>query len=120
MAIDYTKGQINISQVLTDFRSTILAINAPDDVRDEVNLYLGLVEKEHLASIYCRETNVELYLAINPAKAKEMGFNVVAHEEKKFALLPSKVIVSTEEAFENALKLVKFFVKAFYSEIRTV
>lgn len=46
VAIDYTKGQINISQVLTDFRSTILAINAPDDVRDEVNIYLTLVEKE--------------------------------------------------------------------------
>ena len=46
VAIDYTKGQINISQVLADFRSTIIAINAPDDIRDEVNLYLGLVEKE--------------------------------------------------------------------------
>lgn len=46
VAIDYTKGQINISQVLTDFRSTIIAINAPDDVKEEVGLYLGLVEKE--------------------------------------------------------------------------
>ena len=46
VAIDYTKGQINISQVLTDFRSTILAINAPDDVSDEVNIYLNLVDKE--------------------------------------------------------------------------
>ena len=48
VAIDYTKGQINISQVLADFRSTILAINAPEDVRDEVSVYLGLVEKESL------------------------------------------------------------------------
>lgn len=46
VAIDYTKGQINISQVLTDFRNTIVAINAPDDVRDEVNVYLDLVDKE--------------------------------------------------------------------------
>ena len=46
VAIDYSKGQINISQVLTDFRSTILAINAPDDVRDEVSIYLNLVDKE--------------------------------------------------------------------------
>ena len=37
-AIDYTKGQINISQVLTDFRSTILAINAPDEIKDEVQV----------------------------------------------------------------------------------
>ncbi len=46
VAIDYTKGQINISQVLMDFRNTILAINAPDDVRQEVSDYLNLVEKE--------------------------------------------------------------------------
>ena len=55
VAIDYTKGQINISQVLTDFRSTIVAINAPDDVRDEVNLYLSLVEKESLKENPSRE-----------------------------------------------------------------
>lgn len=55
VAIDYTKGQINISQVLADFRSTILAINAPDDVKDEVNLYLGLVEKESLKENPSRE-----------------------------------------------------------------
>lgn len=48
VAIDYTKGQINISQVLADFRSTIIAINAPDDVADEVSQYLNLVEKESL------------------------------------------------------------------------
>ena len=46
VAIDYSKGQINISQVLADFRSTIIAINAPEDVSDEVSLYLNLVEKE--------------------------------------------------------------------------
>ncbi len=45
VAIDYSK-QINISQVLTDFRSTILAINAPKEVEDEVSIYLNLVEKE--------------------------------------------------------------------------
>lgn len=48
VAIDYSKGQINISQVLADFRSTIIAINAPDDVKDEVSIYLNLVEKESL------------------------------------------------------------------------
>lgn len=55
VAIDYTKGQINISQVLADFRNTIIAINAPDDVRDEVNLYLSLVEKESLKENPSRE-----------------------------------------------------------------
>ena len=48
VAIDYTRGQINISQVLMDFRNTILAINAPDDVKEEVSAYLHLVEKESL------------------------------------------------------------------------
>ena len=55
VAIDYTKGQINISQVLTDFRSTIIAINAPDDVREEVGVYLSLVEKESLKENPSRE-----------------------------------------------------------------
>ena len=48
VSIDYTKGQINISQVLADFKNTIIAINAPSEVRDEVGLYLSLVEKESL------------------------------------------------------------------------
>lgn len=37
---------INISQILTDFKNTILAINAPQEVKDEVDIYLGLVDKE--------------------------------------------------------------------------
>ena len=46
VAIDYTKNRINISQIVTDFKSTILAINAPDDISQEVSSYLSLVEKE--------------------------------------------------------------------------
>ncbi len=42
----YSNGQINISQVLADFRNTILAINAPEEVQEEVDLYLGLVDRE--------------------------------------------------------------------------
>ena len=41
-----SSNRINISQILMDFRNTILAINAPDDVQDEVNAYLNLVDKE--------------------------------------------------------------------------
>ena len=40
------KNTINISQIVTDFKSTVLAINAPDDISQEVNSYLSLVEKE--------------------------------------------------------------------------
>ncbi len=46
VAIDYTKNQVNISQVLEDFRSTISAINSPETVADEVESYLTLVGKE--------------------------------------------------------------------------
>ena len=46
VAIDYTKNQVNISQVLQDFRSTIAAINSPENVVEDVEAYLGLVEKE--------------------------------------------------------------------------
>lgn len=42
----YSSGQINISQVLADFKNTIIAINAPEDIQDEVNLYLNLVDRE--------------------------------------------------------------------------
>lgn len=46
VAIDYTKRQINITQVLTDFRNTANAIGAPDDIKAEVNSYLGLIENQ--------------------------------------------------------------------------
>ena len=44
VAIDYTKKQIGIEQVLTDFRNTANAIGAPDDIRAEVASYLSLIE----------------------------------------------------------------------------
>ena len=44
--IDYTKNKVNIAQVIEDFKSTIAAINAPEDISGEVNSYLGLVEIE--------------------------------------------------------------------------
>lgn len=37
---------INIAQILKDFRGTIKAIGAPDELADEVNMYLALVEKQ--------------------------------------------------------------------------
>ena len=46
VAIDYTKNTVNISQIVTDFKSTVIAIGAPEDVSSEVNSYLSLVEKE--------------------------------------------------------------------------
>lgn len=55
VAIDYTNNKINISQVLQDFRSTIAAINSPDEIKNEVEEYLKLVEKETLKNSPSRE-----------------------------------------------------------------
>ena len=41
-----SSNKINISQILMDFKNTIVAINAPKEVQDEVNIYLDLVDRE--------------------------------------------------------------------------
>jgi tetratricopeptide (TPR) repeat protein len=46
VAIDYTKKQIGIDQVLKDFRNTTNAIGAPDEVKSEVSSYLSLIESQ--------------------------------------------------------------------------
>ena len=77
VAIDYTKGQINISQVLTDFRSTIVAINAPEEVKEEVNLYLGLVEKETKKErpFTKKQSNIRItFVYINPFKKHNLKY----------------------------------------------
>ncbi|MCD7739888.1 MAG: hypothetical protein LUH11_00860 [Candidatus Gastranaerophilales bacterium] len=45
-AIDYTKHQIGIEQVLADFKNTTNAIGAPDEIKQEVSSYLSLVESQ--------------------------------------------------------------------------
>ena len=46
VAIDYTRRQINITQVLSDFKNTANAIGAPEDIKQEVYSYLSLVENQ--------------------------------------------------------------------------
>lgn len=46
VAIDYSKRQINIEQVLKDFQNTANAIGAPDNIKSEVGQYLKLVENQ--------------------------------------------------------------------------
>ena len=46
VAIDYTKKQIGIDQVLMDFRNTTNAIGAPEDIKQEVASYLSLIENQ--------------------------------------------------------------------------
>ena len=44
--IDESRQTINVSQILTDFRSTSSAVGAPKEVSEEVNAYLGLIETQ--------------------------------------------------------------------------
>lgn len=46
VAIDYTKRQINITQVLSDFKNTANAIGAPEDIKEEVFSYLKLIDNQ--------------------------------------------------------------------------
>lgn len=46
VTIDYSQNKINIAQIVADFNSTALAINAPKEVMEEVSTYLGLVTRE--------------------------------------------------------------------------
>ncbi len=46
VAIDYTKKQIGIEQILSDFRNTANAIGTPEDIKKEVSSYLSLVESQ--------------------------------------------------------------------------
>lgn len=47
-AIDYSKSQVNIAQILTDFKNTALAIGSPPNIIQEVDQYLALAETESL------------------------------------------------------------------------
>jgi len=104
VAIDYSKGQINISQVLTDFRSTILAINAPDDIRDEVNIYLNLVEKESL-----KEAPSKDIILSNLKNASRISDTYIASALKK----PSDVV----EKWIDTLFLQRINLKADPNQI---
>lgn len=83
VAIDYTKNQINIAQVLQDFRSTIAAINSPDYVKEEVEQYLQLVSKETKK----QEPSREIVLA-NLKNAARVTDKYIQESLKK----PSKVV----------------------------
>lgn len=39
-------SQINIAQIIKDFKNTALAIGTPDDLNEEVNDYISLIEKQ--------------------------------------------------------------------------
>ncbi len=104
VAIDYSKSKINISQVLTDFRSTVLAINAPKDVSDEVAGYLAAIEAESLKDSPSRQVIVS-----NLKNASRVSDNYIAKTLNK----PSKVV----EGWVDALFLQDIILKADPSHV---
>ncbi len=104
VAIDYTRGQINISQVLADFRNTIIAINAPDDIRDEINIYLNLVDKESKKENPSRDIVIS-----NLRNASKISDDYIAKTLGK----PSNVV----EGWINTLFLQQINLKADPNEI---
>lgn len=71
---------------------------------------LGMVEKDLIANMFGRENYIILYLALDPAKAVEL-VDVPAqysHKDKKFASLPTKIIISDPQTYADALKLTEY------------
>ena len=88
-----------------------------DDLRTLMTSYgkcsfkptLGLVEKDLIANMFGEDNYLVLYLALKPAKAKEAlgGGIVLTHKDKKFPALPTKMIISDERSFYDAMKLTE-------------
>lgn len=89
VAIDYSNNKINISQVLQDFKSTISAINTPEDIKKEVEVYLELVENESQKDAPSREIVLS-----NLKNAARITDNYIQDSLKK----PSKVVQDWVEA----------------------
>ncbi|MBQ3571828.1 MAG: InlB B-repeat-containing protein [Clostridia bacterium] len=68
---------------------------------------LGLTETEMIASMYYKTTHIQLNLAINPSVLEKEGIKVKLSKERKFAEIPTQIIISTEEVFATALDLTK-------------
>ena len=43
---DFSNAQINIAQILKDFKNTAIAIGTPESISDEVDGYIALIEKQ--------------------------------------------------------------------------
>ena len=104
VAIDYTNNKINISQILQDFRSTIAAINSPDEVKKDVEVYLELVERESTKNSPSRDIVLS-----NLKNAARITDRYIQESLKK----PSKVV----QDWVDALFLQNINLKADPNEI---
>ena len=89
---------------MADFKNTIIAINAPSEVRDEVGLYLILVEKESLKENPSRDI-----ILSNLKNASRVSDAYIASSLKK----PSNVV----EGWIDALFLQRINLKSDPNEI---
>lgn len=75
---------------------------------------LGMVEKDLIANMFGKETYIILYLALDPEKAAEIVDVPVrySHKDKKFASLPTKLIISDPQTYADALKLTEYTMRS--------
>lgn len=109
VAIDYTKNTVNISQIVTDFKSTVIAIGAPEDISQEVNSYLSLVERESKKANPSRDI-----IYSNLINASKISDNYIYQElSKKKGNAPKNVV----EGWIDALFKQKVDLKADPTQI---
>ncbi len=89
VAIDYTKRQIGIDQVLKDFRNTANAIGAPDEIKAEVSSYLSLIENQAQ-----KEAPNQQIIQANLKSASQILDDYITKTLKK----PSKVVENWVDA----------------------
>lgn len=99
VAIDYAKNKINISQILTDFRSTISAIATPPKVAEEIEGYLNIIDTES-----AKETPNRDIIRTNLKYASQIADNYISETLEK----ESKVV----ENWVDALFLQRIVYKA--------
>lgn len=83
VAVDYTKKQIHITEVFSDFRNTANAIGTPEDVRKDVDAYLELAQKQTL-----KENPNKQIISSNLKNASQLLDEYITKTLKK----PSKVV----------------------------
>lgn len=109
VAIDYTKNTVNISQIVTDFKSTVIAIGAPENISQEVNSYLSLVERESKKANPSRDI-----IYSNLINASKISDNYIYQElSKKKGNAPKNVV----EGWIDALFKQKVDLKADPTQI---
>ncbi len=85
-----------------------------DELRDLMRSYkkesfkvvMGLTETERIATMYFKGNHIQLNFALDPEELIKEGIFVTTSKEKKFAEVPSQLLISTEEAYTMACQLI--------------